>query len=87
MPCSRSCCFVQARLSIYDAGYDWCPSEETRDIVEDYFVQCFARGAVGSGYFMLSRFGKDFGLWSEYGDGSLDETMKGIIQYANELFA
>lgn len=70
------------KVLIDDAGYDWCRSEDTREIVEEYFVDCFARGAAGSGRFMLTRFGSDFNLWSEYRKGSFDEAMAKLMRGA-----
>lgn len=70
------------QICIFDAGYEWCRSEEVRGIVEGYFVQCLVRGALSSARFLLKRFGTDFDFWSEYGEPSFDVALKKLMRSA-----
>lgn len=67
---------------ISDAGFDWMRSDETRELVEELFISCLARGATGTAHFILGQYGDCFGLWSEYRKGSFDGAMNKLIRGA-----
>ncbi|MBI2444077.1 MAG: hypothetical protein HYV42_02440 [Candidatus Magasanikbacteria bacterium] len=50
---------------ISSIDYDWRRTEEATELVEGWFVHCLANGWVGSGWYLLVRFGDSFRLWNE----------------------
>jgi hypothetical protein len=47
--------------------FDWhYRNEETMELIESYFVQSIARGKVGTAFYMLARYGHNFGICGEH---------------------
>ena len=70
---------------VSSSGYDWyTKNEEARDLVESYFVECLARGKVGTAFYMLVRYGKKFGLckWDDHGgkDWQTDQQPNAVME-------
>lgn len=77
---------------LFQTDYDWhSRNEETRELVESYFVQCVARGKVGTAHYMLVRYGKWFSFWNEYASKSdempnaaMERLMRAAVEKAEE---
>ena len=65
-----------------NAGFDWKRSDAVREIIEGYFVACFARGAAATAHYFLARYGPSFNLLDQYDRGSFDITLEKLMRCA-----
>lgn len=77
---------------VYQTDYDWrYRNDETKELVESYFVKCVARGKVGTAHYMLVRYGHHFGFCRNDGirqeempNAAMERIMRAALEEAEE---